>query len=161
MQFRLRTLFILMAIVCVYCAVLNLPPPIAIPLFCSIGWISPAYWVTGVVYARGATRAFFIGGISGGAVPLVALVFVSIVMIFDGPWRWGRSMNGWGEQQLFNLLFSLLALAPVALAFASAWIAYAVYHSLQTTEAAVKSPIDAPLPTHEESAQLKSLQENA
>src|SRR6185436_17943236 len=54
MQFRLRTLFILTAIVCVYFGVLNAPPFIAIPLYCAIVWLTPAYWIAGVIYAREA-----------------------------------------------------------------------------------------------------------
>src|SRR5436190_18875695 len=137
MQFRLITLFIITAVVCVYCGILHAPPFIAIPIFCAIAWISPAYWVTGVIYAREARRAFFIGGISGGAIPFVALIFYSIAMIFDGWGPWGyRNYNSngggpFGEWQLMNLFASLFIFAPVVLAFFAGWLAMAVYFSLQ------------------------------
>lgn len=133
MQFSLRTLFILTAIVCVYCGILNAPVFIAFPLFCALVWLTPAYWIAGVIYAREARRAFFIGGLAAGAVPFVALVFCSLVMAVDGPWRWSRSYGRYefGETQLINMIASLFIFAPVALAFLGGWISLFVYHSLQ------------------------------
>ncbi len=134
MQFRLRTLFILTAIICVYCGVLNAPTIIAIPLYCAVTWLTPAYWIAGVIYARDAKRAFFIGGLAGGAVPFVAQVFWSVVLAVDGPWPWRYGGSGRyeiGETQLINLIASLFIFAPVVLAFIGGWISLAVYHGLQ------------------------------
>ncbi len=133
MQFRLRTLFIITAIVCVYCSILNAPVFIAFPLFCAFVWLTPAYWIAGVIYAREAKRAFFIGGLAAGAVPFIALVFCSLVMAVDGPWRWSRGYGRYefGETQLINMICSLFIFAPVVLAFLGGWISLAVYRSMQ------------------------------
>jgi hypothetical protein len=135
MQFSLRTLFILTAIICVYCGVLNAPQFIALPLFCALAWLSPAYWIAGVIYARDSRRAFFIGGLAGGAVPFLALVFYSLAVGFDFFDRWGSrnyfGRNSFGETQLINLIASLFIFAPVVLAFAGGWLSLAVFHSLQ------------------------------
>jgi hypothetical protein len=144
MQFSLRTLLILMAVICVYCGILNTPAFIAIPLFCAVTWVSPAYWITGLIYAREARRAFFIGGLSAGTVPFLVLVFFSL-MTFDGPWYWGRfDRYEWGETQLVNLMVSLLVFAPVALAFIGGWIALAVYHSVQPQAPVPSAPPFSP-----------------
>jgi len=138
MQFRLRTLFIIMAVVCVYCATLGMPALISLPVYSALAMLTPAYWITGVVYARGSRRAFFIGGLATGLGPFIGLVIVCIIMVFDGPWRWGRSYSryDWGEAQLFNLTASLLIALPVAIAFIGGWLAFAIYHSLQHGETA-------------------------
>ncbi|MGI8978179.1 MAG: hypothetical protein ACR2FY_03025 [Pirellulaceae bacterium] len=144
MQFRLRTLFILTAVICVYCGVLNAPLFIAMPLFCAIAWVTPAYWIAGVIYARDARRAFFIGGLAGGTVPFLALVFWSLAMgidFFDG-WgyrNYGRGVFS-GETQLMNMLASLVIFAPVVLAFVGGWISLAVYYGLQPPK-----PVPPPL----------------
>ena len=133
MQFRLRTLFIITAVICVYCGVLNAPQFISFPLFSVVVWLTPAYWIAGVIYARDAKRAFFIGGLVGGAVPFLGLVFWSLAMAVDGPFRWGRNYGRYemGEAQLLNLIASLFIFAPVVLAFLGGWISLAVYRSLQ------------------------------
>lgn len=131
MQFRLITLFIVTGLVCVYCGVLNAPPFIAIPLFGAIAWVSPAYWVSGVIYTREARRAFFIGGLASGAIPFLGLVFCSLAFVLDG-WRyrnWGR--NNFGDNLLMNFFASLLIFAPVIMAYVGGWISMAVYYSAQ------------------------------
>ena len=136
MQFRLRTLFILTAVVCVYCGVLNAPPFIAIPLFCAIVWLTPAYWIAGVIYAREARRAFFVGGLASGTVPFFVMIFYSLSVVLDGYGPWGyRNYGGrggfYGEYQLMNLVASLFIFAPVVLAFVGGWISWGVYYGMQ------------------------------
>lgn len=135
MQFSLRTLFIITAVVCVYCGILNAPPFIAIPLLCAVVWLTPAYWIAGVIYGREARRAFFIGGLASGTIPFFVLVFYSFAVVFDGPGPWGyRNYGGrgfYGEYQLMNLIASLLILAPVLLAFFGGWISLGVYYGMQ------------------------------
>jgi len=135
MQFRLRTLFILTAIVCVYFGVLNAPPFIAIPLYCAIVWLTPAYWIAGVIYAREARRAFFVGGLAAGTLPFFILIYYSLNVVFDGWGPWGyRNYGGrgfYGEYQLMNLVASLFIFAPVVLAIVGGWISWAVYYGVQ------------------------------
>jgi len=138
MQFRLRSLFILTALVCVYCGVINAPPIIAIPLFFAAVWLAPAYWITGVIFAKEGRRAFFIGGLAAGAAPFLVLT----MFVASGfPWGYGnwdfRELAGagggiYGENQLANLIASLFIFAPVVLAFIGGWISLVVYHSLQS-----------------------------
>ena len=57
MQFRLRTLFIITAVVSVMCGLIFAAPPIvAIPIFCLTLWVCPAFWINGIIYGRGAWR---------------------------------------------------------------------------------------------------------
>jgi hypothetical protein len=147
MQFHLRTLMIVMAAICLYCAILNAPPFVAMPIYCSIVWLSPAYWITGIIYGREGKRAFFIGGVASGSVPFFALVFIGLAFMLDGPWGFWRygGRGFFGEYQLINLFSSLFIFAPLALAFLGAWIAYWVYQSLQPPKPAPapRSPFDA------------------
>src|SRR6185436_9594050 len=88
MQFRLRTLFIITAVVSVMCGLIFAAPPIvAIPVFCLILWICPAFWINGIIYGRGAWRPFFIGGVMAGIAPHLASLYYSIMLavtLFDG-----------------------------------------------------------------------------
>jgi hypothetical protein len=130
MQFRLRSLFILTALICVYLGVLNAPSQIALPLFCAAVWVTPAYWIAGVIYARDARRAFFIGGLAAGAAPFLVLLSAFGFRMGD-PWGWGYQPYQVGETQAINMVLSLFVFAPVLLAFIGGWIALAMYHNLQ------------------------------
>jgi hypothetical protein len=130
MQFRLRSLFILTALICVYLGVLNAPSQIALPLFCAAVWVTPAYWIAGVIYARDARRAFFIGGLAAGTAPFLVLLSAFGFRMGD-PWGWGYQPYQVGETQMINMVLSLFVFAPVVLAYLGGWIALAVYHSLQ------------------------------
>jgi hypothetical protein len=152
MQFRLITLFIITGAVCVYLGILNAPPVIALPLFCAVVWLSPAYWVAGVIYSREARRAFFIGGLSAGAIPFLAMVFYSLVLLLDGPGPWGfRSSwgrGGFGQSQLINFFASLFIFAPLATAYVGGWISKYVYYSAQPPKpvASPASPFGPAIP---------------
>jgi len=129
--------------------------------------VTPAYWITGVIYAQGARRAFFIGGLAGGAVPFLGLVIYSLALGIDfvEDFGRGRGFRGfYGEYQLMNLMASLLIFAPVALAFIGGWIAYAVHYSLQPpapkprTESPFRQEFPAPIaPQPVEQVQLPTL----
>jgi hypothetical protein len=151
MQFRLRTLFLLTAAVCVFCGVINAPPFIAIPLFFAAVWITPAYWVAGVIYGREGWRAFFIGGLASGAAPFLVLTLYTVSM---GMWGWrfsDWSINDfggiYGQYQLTNLIASLFIFAPVVLAFIGGWLSMWVYYGLKTPspQPKLQSPF---LPSH-------------
>lgn len=79
MQFHIRTLIGLMALVSLLCGVVFAAPPIvATPILIGLLWISPALWINGIVYGRGAWRPFFIGGTIAGLAPhLVSLYFAN------------------------------------------------------------------------------------
>ncbi len=132
MQYRLSTLLIIMALAGVYFGILNMPTFIAGFLFFAVALVSPAYWVTGMIYARNERRAFFIGGIAGGAVPYLVLGIFGLVLTFDGPWRWGLNRYQFGETQMINMMLSAFIFSPLLLAFAGAWLGMLLYRSLQT-----------------------------
>lgn len=137
MQFQLRTLFILTAVFCVYMGLLNAPMFITIPVFCMVSWMMPAYWIAGVVYARGPKRSFYIGGLAAGATPFIAQGFYTLIAIIDGPWRWRNWFSGrydWSEIWLTNVTASLLLAAPHIVALCGAWLSYALYFSLRPTD---------------------------
>src|SRR5262245_45429895 len=70
MQFNIRALLAVMALVSVVCGVLFAASPlVALPLLCVALWITPAVWVSGVIYARRAWRPFFLGCVTAGFVP--------------------------------------------------------------------------------------------
>lgn len=132
MQYRLSTLLILMALIGVYFAILNMPTFIAVFLFFAVVLVTPAYWVTGVVYAREQRRAYFIGGMAAGTIPFLLLGYFGMMMFFRGPGPWNFNRYQLGETQMVNMLMSLFVFSPALLAFAGGWIGQSVYHSLHT-----------------------------
>ena len=132
MQFRLRSLFILTAVVSVMCGLIFAAPPIvAIPIFCMILWVCPAFWITGIIYGRGAWRPFFIGGVMAGIGPHLASLYYSIMAVgslFEN--------NSWTEllqpgQGLTNLLSAGMLLGSGPFALLGGWIGMAVYYAFQ------------------------------
>jgi len=133
MQYRLSTLLIVTALIGIYLGILNMPTFIAVFIFFAAALVTPAYWVTGVIYARERRRAYFIGGIAAGAIPYLILVGFGLMIGMDVPWRWGRNRYEFGETQIINMMLSGLILSPALLAFAGGWIGQRVYLGLQTT----------------------------
>ena len=132
MQFRLRSLFILTAVVSVMCGLIFAAPPIvAIPIFCMILWVCPAFWITGIIYGRGAWRPFFIGGVMAGIGPHLASLYYSIMAVgslFEN--------NSWTEllqpgQGLTNLLSAGMLLGSGPFALLGGWTGMAVYYAFQ------------------------------
>jgi hypothetical protein len=136
MQFQLRTLFIVMGVFCVYLGLLNAPFIISVPCYCLIAWSMPAYWIAGLVYARHERRAYYLGGVAAGASPYLIMLFFSIMLAADGPWRWGRWIDryDWDEIWFFNFTASLFMLGPLLVAFLGGWIAYLVHRSVRPAE---------------------------
>ncbi len=93
MQFHIRTLLVVMVAVSLLCGLVFAAPPIVcIPVLCTILWICPAVWINGIVYGRGAGRAFFIGGLMAGLGPHIAALYYSAMLagsMFDS--------SGWDE----------------------------------------------------------------
>lgn len=143
MQFRLQFLFILTALFCVYLGVLNLPTAIAGLLFGAAVIVSPAYWVAGVIYARDARRAFFIGAIASGFLPYLFLVY-NARFPEGNMWGFGYQRYQFGETQAINVLVSLFIFSPLVFAYVGGWIAVATYHNMT---AAPSDGAQSPLPT--------------
>lgn len=88
MQFTIRSLLVVTALVSVLCGIVFAAPPIvAVPILCAILWVCPAFWVNGIIFGRNGWRAFFVGGFMAGLVPhLIALYFsyMAIVIVISG-----------------------------------------------------------------------------
>jgi hypothetical protein len=138
MQFRLRSLFILTAVVSVMCGLIFAAPPIvAVPVFCLILWVCPAFWITGIIYGRGAWRPFFIGGVMAGIGPHLASLYYSIGIaseILDG----GILGNVINLREKFpNLMMAGLLLGSGPFALLGGWIGMGVYYAFQPPAARV------------------------
>ncbi|HVA49475.1 MAG TPA: hypothetical protein VNH11_24120 [Pirellulales bacterium] len=67
MRFRLKTLFLLTFLVAVVCAVLfTLPDGLALIVLATLGMATPGALIAGIIYGRGAKRAFAIGSLAAG-----------------------------------------------------------------------------------------------
>ena len=148
MQFTIRSLLVLTAIVSVLCGIVFAAPPIlAVPLLCMILWVCPAFWVNGIIYGRGAWRPFFIGGFMAGLVPhLIALYFsiTAVILVFSG-----QSLGDLIDMNLPwpNLLISAILLAPGLFALLGGLTGVCVYWTFQPAQ--VNSAIavaDSPTP---------------
>jgi hypothetical protein len=132
MQFRLRSLFILTAVVSVMCGLIFAAPPIvALPIFCLILWVCPAFWITGIIYGRGAWRPFFIGGVMAGIGPHLASLYYSIMVVaslFDGSTLEGLLKLDSGPG---NLAMAGMLLGSGPFALLGGWIGMAVYYAFQ------------------------------
>ena len=70
MQFHIRTLLLLTAVVSLVCGVVFAASPlVAFPVLCFALWVSPSFWLCGILYGRDAWRSFFVGGTTAGFVP--------------------------------------------------------------------------------------------
>ncbi len=67
MRYRLRTLFLLTFLVAVACAVLfAVPAVVSLIVLSAVAMVTPAGLVAGIIYGRGAKRAFAIGCLASG-----------------------------------------------------------------------------------------------
>ncbi|HUE71662.1 MAG TPA: hypothetical protein VMP01_12320 [Pirellulaceae bacterium] len=137
MQFTIRSLLVVTALVSVLCGIVFAAPPIvAVPILCAILWVCPAFWVNGIIFGRGAWRAFFVGGFMAGLVPhLVALYFsiMAIVLVFSGE-SMDSVIDGL-ELPWPNLLIAAILLAPGLFAFAGGLTGVCTWWMLQPAKA--------------------------
>ena len=140
MQFRLRSLFLLTAAVSVLCGLIFAAPPIvAIPIFCLILWVCPAFWITGIIYGRGAWRPFFIGGTLAGLPPHLASLYYSIMVVvslFENNTLAELLQPGHG---LTNLLSAGMLLGSGPFALLGGWTGMGVYYAFQPEKKALPS----------------------
>ena len=67
MRFRLKSVFLLTFLVALVCMVLfTLPDWPAIVILAALATVTPGALVAGIIYGRGAKRAFAIGGLASG-----------------------------------------------------------------------------------------------
>jgi len=85
MQFRLKALFGLIFLVAAGCGVLvALPDWLSCLALGAVALVSPAAIVTGIVYGRGARRAFAIGCLASGGWALWAMPYLVLQIFSDG-----------------------------------------------------------------------------
>ena len=84
MEFRLSTLLAVITYLSViFALVFAAPPVVAWPLLGLLLLAPPAVWITGIVYGRGAWRAFFIGGMAAGIGPLITTSLIALKYAMD------------------------------------------------------------------------------
>jgi hypothetical protein len=149
MQFPLRALMILMVVVSVFCGlVFGAPPIVTLPALLVILWISPAVWINGIIYGRGAWRPFFIGGTMGGLAPHLGALYYSIMSAvallddIDGSWAELVAL-GTTEAQWANIYIATIFLIPGVFALfgglAGVWT-YWMFQPAKTKPSAVIAP---------------------
>ena len=111
MQFHIRTLLVLMVVVSLLCGVVFAAPPlVCVVVLCTILWVCPAVWVNGIVFGRGAWRAFFIGG------------FMALVMRAELARPGLQFLSSDQYNQLFTMYGTIMLLffaTPIVFAFAN------------------------------------------
>lgn len=112
MQFNIRFLLGLTAAVAVLCGIVFAAPTIVtIPVLIGLLWISPALWINGIVYGRGAWRPFFIGGTMSGLGPHVFALYYTLmiaVQLLEGD-GWTELLEG---DRLTNLHIAAVFVFP-------------------------------------------------
>jgi hypothetical protein len=79
MQFRLKSLFWFVFFVAAVCGVLfALPNWVSCIVLAAVAFVSPAAIVSGIVYGRGARRAFAIGCLASGGWTLFGMPYVAV-----------------------------------------------------------------------------------
>jgi hypothetical protein len=136
MQFHIRTLLVVMVAVSLLCGVVFAAPPIVcIAVLCTILWVCPAVWVNGIVFGRGAWRAFFIGGFMAGLGPHLGALYYSVMAaasLFEVS-TWAELWEG--DDEFANLLNAAILLAPGLFAFLGGISGAATYWLLQPAKA--------------------------
>src|SRR5689334_3771962 len=89
MQFRLAHLLVAITIFAIALGLTFISPPaVGFPILAILLPTAPAIWITGIIHARGGLRAFFVGGLSAGAVPCL-FAFYFFNSSFADVWnRW-------------------------------------------------------------------------
>jgi hypothetical protein len=84
-RFRLKTLFLLTFLVAVACGILfALPDWASCVVLIAVVLLSPAALVAGIVYGRGARRAFAIGCLASGGWALFGMPYFVVTLFSDG-----------------------------------------------------------------------------
>lgn len=100
MRFKLKTLFIVTFLVAVACAVLfTLPDWLSLSVLVAVAMVTPGALIAGIIYGRGAKRAFAIGCLASGGWALWISPYLFFVMISNG-----ESFSG-DEPIVFKLMF--------------------------------------------------------
>lgn len=85
MRFRLKSLFVLTFVVAVACMVMfTLPDWLSLAVLATVAMVTPGALIAGIIYGRGAKRAFAIGALaSGGWALWITPIFIYITIAGD------------------------------------------------------------------------------
>jgi hypothetical protein len=151
MQFPLRALLILMVVVSVFCGlVFGAPPIVTLPVLLVILWISPAVWINGIIYGRGAWRPFFIGGTMGGLAPHLGALYYSIMsavaLIDDVNGSWAELVAmGTTEARWANIYIATVFLVPGVFALFGGLAGVGTYWMCQPAKSKQSANIAPPI----------------
>ena len=113
--------------------IIAIPGSVAVPIFAAALWLCPSVWTAGAIYTTGIRRAFFIGGLAGGAVPFLAMAFASTSIVISAVSEmtdqsmWG-TLNGLNDRDA-AVTSSLLLLSPVLFSLVGGGLSAFVYRS--------------------------------
>jgi hypothetical protein len=99
MQFGIRAVCGLVGIFAAWCAcVFTLPLMVSMWTLMFLMIISPAVWIAGVAYGRGAVQAFFLCGLVVGLVPHICAVYYGLMVLGASPF--GMAVTNLGGDDL-------------------------------------------------------------
>ncbi len=133
MQFGIGRLILVVTLVAILCGLIFAAPPvIGVPLLSLFLLSSPAIWIAGIVYARGALQAFFIGGTVAGIAPWTAAFYWQMAIVVQAVGDFPATSNNLGDiwkpaVQGDWYLANLVVLAPGVASFAGGAMAMLVY----------------------------------
>jgi hypothetical protein len=148
MQFRLITLLVSITIFAVlFGLVVAVPPGISLPILTILLALSPSILITGVVYARGVQRAFFIGALAAGAVPYAFIAISCIWVVADilGDLRYSSMEGYWWrillgrETPSISTSYALLLIMPAFISLIGGCVSAFVCYALTAAPAENKS----------------------
>jgi hypothetical protein len=149
MRLRLSSLLIVIALIALVLGILFMTPLFIAGAFCVITMIlTPAIWLTGVIYARGIWRAFFIGGTLTGFMPHFVLVIYGLISATQlGSEVVEKGLNlGVAPEEVWAIRLAVAAVwsIPGVFAFTGGAVAMATYRVLGAHET-ITRPKDAQL----------------
>ena len=161
MRFKLSTLFWAIGITAGFCATVFIAPlAVTFFLLSFTMAISPAVWLTGLAFARGAKKAFFIGGTSSAFIPhIIAMYYIYAMLLGSiiseievGGWM-QLGINEPGEALVYRITMAVCWLTPGGFAVSGGSLAVLTYRkvvdvALNATETkVVQDPVmEQPLP---------------
>jgi hypothetical protein len=110
-RYRLKSLFVLTFVVAVACMVLfTLPDWLSLAVLATVAMATPGALIAGIIYGRGAKRAFAIGCLaSGGWALWITPILVFMVIAGETTFVEGASEIKWA----FVLYYAALAFAGI------------------------------------------------
>lgn len=168
MRFRLIGMFVVVTLIAVLCGItFALPLVASVSLLALLFLISPGIWISGAVFAKGSTRAFFLGGLIAGILPFTLVPFVAALSTSNlaelstqaqelpepsGDASDGPPADDHAEQVLVYRLAALgFWLLPGVISFSGgglAWLTYRMLHRAGDQKSSAKSESGSMLNYH-------------